>query len=162
MQASLEDGDLVEKEQRDAIISIIKNDSYLADFCTYTNQMDKTTYQEISTIPIPWKVINNNPEISVFNPTDIDYKEVGSYINSKNVIYIHVAYQNQDPSVALDSCYELTKSIRSTLRQKLNLNRTCGGHLVKSIKPLGFDNAKGLWTYILEMTIEIKQNNYVN
>jgi len=162
MQASLEDGDLVEQEQRDAIISIIKNDSYLADFCTYTNQMDKTTYQEISTIPIPWKTINNNPEIAVFNPTDIEYKEVESYINSKNIIYIHVAYQNQDPSVSLDNCYELTKSIRATLRQKLNLNRTCSGHLVKSIKPIAFDNAKGLWTYILEMTIEIKQNNYVN
>jgi len=162
MQASLEDGDLVEKEQRDAIISIIKNDSYLADFCTYTNQLDKTTYQEIDTIPIPFKIINNNPEITCFLPSEIDYKWNDRYVNSINKIYIHIAYQDANINVALDNCYKLAKSIRATLRQKPNLNRTCDNHLVTSIKPLDFDNANGLWTYIVEMTIETKNNNYVN
>jgi hypothetical protein len=163
MEASLIDGDLVELEQRDAIISIIKNDSYLADFCTFINQMDKTTFQNIETIPLTWKVLENNPEISVCLPSDIDYKRENNYINSKNRLYIHIAYQDAYINLAMDNCYKLAKSIRATLRQKLNLNRTCDTHLVTSIKPLDYSKTNNnLWTYIVEMTIETSNQNYVN
>ncbi len=106
-------------EVKNAIIDVLKNDSYLAqkvkNFRLNAPLIYQTAMENVKTFDCP--------AISAFLPLEIDFNKDNDYTTQPNVFFIDVVAENSDYVIAQDEALMLCYDVKETLDNDTYLAR---------------------------------------